>query len=413
MSTEVNHSAFEEITIDHLNAQGEGVAHSAGGLTSIAFSLPGEKLRIDRAGRIDAILEASPDRAEAFCPEFGRCGGCTFQHMNLSTYAAFKQDMVQKAVLREGLAVKVSPTLVAHGAGRRRAIVHARFGPGGARVGFMAARSHDLISIGDCPVLVPELKDVFEVARIACGPLAGRNKPLDIQISSTINGLDVDIRGHGEPDAGERKRLIGVAQQLDLARLSIHREIIVERRPPIITINDLQVILPPRAFMQATAEAETVLADLVLTGVGKARSVADLFCGIGPFALRLAARMRVHGVDEGKDAVAALDRAWRSRQGLKAVSTEARDLFQRPLLPMELAAFDAVIVDPPRAGAEAQMRQLASSRVKTVVSVSCDLQSFLRDARILLGGGFTLVSLTPVDQFAWTKHIELVGVFRR
>jgi 23S rRNA (uracil1939-C5)-methyltransferase len=401
------------LAIDHLNAAGEGAARTDDGLTIVPFALPGDVLRVDQAGRIDEIITPSPNRTEAFCAHFGRCGGCAFQHMKLEAYAAFKQEMVQKALDRDGIAVSVSPTIIAHGTGRRRAIVHIRFGQGGAKAGFMAARSHDLISMDKCPILIPELASVFEVAKAVTAPLAGRNKPLDVQVSSSINGLDVDVRGHGEPDARERIRLIAVAEKLDLARISIHREIIVERRPPILMVADLPVILPPRAFLQATSEAESVIGDLVLAGIGKAKSVADLFCGIGPFALRLAAKVKVHAVDEGKESVAALERASRTKQGLKAVTTEARDLFRRPLLPKELAAYDAIVVDPPRAGAEAQMRQIVTAKVKTVVSVSCDLQSFIRDAKILASGGYKLESLTPVDQFAWTRHIELVGVFRR
>jgi 23S rRNA (uracil1939-C5)-methyltransferase len=411
MSTDIQD--LRTITIDHLSAVGEGGARTDNGLIIVPFALPGDVLRVDQAGRIDEIIKPSPNRAEAFCGHFGRCGGCAFQHMKLQAYAAFKQEMVQKALDRDGIVVDVSPTIIAHGTGRRRAIVHIRFGHGGAKSGFMAARTHDLISMDTCPILIPELSAVFAVAKAVTAPLAGRNKPLDVQVSSTINGLDVDVRGHGEPDARERIRLISVAESLDLARISIHREIIVERRPPILMVGDLPVILPPRAFLQATGEAESVLGDLVIAGIGKAKSVADLFCGIGPFALRLAAKVKIHAVDEGKESVAALERASRTKQGLKAVTTEARDLFRRPLLPKELAAFDAVVVDPPRAGAEAQMRQIVTSKVKTVVSVSCDLQSFVRDTKILIAGGYKLESLTPVDQFAWTRHIELVGVFRR
>jgi 23S rRNA (uracil1939-C5)-methyltransferase len=405
--------ALRTLTIDHLNAAGDGVSKSEEHLTTIPFALPGDVLRVDQAGRIDEIITASPERAEAFCEHFGRCGGCAFQHMRLSSYAAFKRGMVQKALDRDGIKVAVERTIIAHGTGRRRAIVHVRFGQGGAKSGFMAARTHDLISMETCPILIPELEQVFAVAKAVTAPLAGRNKPLDVQISSTINGLDVDVRGHGEPDEHERARLIKIAEKLDLARISIHRDIIVERRPPILMVAELPVILPPRAFLQATGEAENILADLVMADIGKAKSVADLFCGIGPFALRLATQVKVHAVDDGKESVAALERASRTRQGLKAVTTEARDLFRRPLLPKELSQFDAIVIDPPRAGAEAQMRQIVVAKVKTIISISCDLQSFIRDAKILIAGGYRLEKLTPVDQFAWTRHIELVGIFRR
>ncbi len=401
------------LLVDHLNHSGEGVVRGDGEPLFVPFVLPGETIRLDAEGALAEVITPSPDRAEPFCPAFGRCGGCRMQHLSLAAYAAWKRETVQRALDRAGFAAEVEPTMIAHGRGRRRAIVHVRFGEGGPRAGFMAAKSHDLQALDACPVLVPELGDVFRIAREAARPLAGRNKPLDVQVTATQAGLDVDIRGHGAPDGGERIRLTDAAARLDLARLSVHRDIVVERRPPTIDIDGVPLILPPRAFLQATAEGEQALGDLALAGVGKAKSVADLFCGVGPFALRLARRARVHAADEGADAVGALERAARSVQGLKPVKTEARDLFRRPLLPQELAAFDCVVMDPPRAGAEAQSRQIAASKLKHVVSVSCDLQSFIRDGSILKAAGFRLTRVTPVDQFAWSRHIELVGEFRR
>jgi 23S rRNA (uracil1939-C5)-methyltransferase len=405
--------AQSHLTIDHLSATGEGVARTAEGPVFVRYGLPGEELRLDAEGRIAKIVTASPERAEPFCPAFGRCGGCAMQHMDVLAYARWKQEGVQRALAKAGIDCAVEPTIIAHGAGRRRAIIHVRFGPGGPVAGFMAAGSHNLEALDACPVLAPELKEAFAVARAVTVPLAGRNKPLDVQITATQNGLDVDIRGHGPADAQERLRLTEAAGRLGLARLSVHRDVIVERLQPVIDVDGVPVILPPRAFLQATAEAEAILGRMVVEAVGKAKAVADLFCGVGPFALRLAQRSRVHAADDGKDAVAALERAARSRQGLKPVTTEARDLFRRPLLPQELAAFDCVVMDPPRAGAEAQARQIAASKLRHVVSVSCDLQSFVRDALILTAAGFRLERVTPVDQFSWSRHIELVGDFRR
>jgi 23S rRNA (uracil1939-C5)-methyltransferase len=402
------------LTIDHLSAAGEGVFRKDDGSpVFVPMALPGETVRLDEAGRLVEVVRPSLERANPFCSAFGRCGGCATQHMNVEIYARWKRALVQRALLRDGFDIEVQPVIMAHGEGRRRAIVHVRFGTNGPVAGFMAARTHDLQALATCPVLVPALKDVFAVARAAAAPLAGRNKPLDVQVTATLAGLDVDIRGHGEPNTRERQSLIDGATTLDLARLSIHRDVIVERRPPTIDVGGTMVALPPRAFLQATTEAEQALGHLVLESVGKARSVADLFCGVGPFALRLAQTAKVHAADDGKEAVAALDRAARNRQGLKPILAETRDLFRRPLLPTELNSFDSVVMDPPRAGAEAQARQIAASKVKQVVSVSCDLQSFIRDGLILKAAGFRLVKVTPVDQFAWSRHIELVGDFRR
>ncbi|HHY51025.1 MAG TPA: RNA methyltransferase, partial [Alphaproteobacteria bacterium] len=173
------------------------------------------------------------------------------------------------------------------------------------------------------------------------------------------------------------------------------------------------VAIPAGSFLQATAAAEATLAGLVLDAVGKARSVADLFSGVGPFALRLAETARVAAFDADRAAIAALATAVRHTQGLKPVTAAVRDLFRAPLLPAELEGIDAVVLDPPRAGAEAQSRELARARLPTVVAVSCDPRSFARDAAILLAGGYRLEAVTPVDQFAWSPHVEIVGVFRR
>jgi 23S rRNA (uracil1939-C5)-methyltransferase len=402
-----------ELVIDHLNPSGEGVIRGIDGTIFVPMALPGETVVLGENRQIADIINPSTDRATPFCPEFGRCGGCAMQHMHVDAYGQWKRETVRRALERDGFTARVAPTLIVHGKGRRRAVVHVRFGPKGPVAGFMEAKTHNLLPLEACPVLMPELQDIFKVARAVTTPLSGRGKPLDVQVTVTMNGLDVDIRGHGIPDTKERQRLTDVATFLDLARLSVHRDIIVERKTPTILVGDIPVILPARAFLQATDAAEDTLAQLVVAGVGKAKSVADLFCGVGPFALRLAKTARVYAADDGKEAIAALERAVRSRQGLKPVTAEVRDLFRRPLLPMELAPFDVVVMDPPRAGAEAQSRQITASKVKKVVSVSCDLQSFLRDARILAAGGFTLEGVTPVDQFAWSKHIELVGIFNR
>ncbi|MGL5114583.1 MAG: class I SAM-dependent RNA methyltransferase [Beijerinckiaceae bacterium] len=399
-------------TVDHLSATGDGVARGEDGATFVRGALPGETVRLEN-GHLIEILAGSEARAEPFCPAYGRCGGCATQHMSLALYADWKTDMVRRALAKAGFQAPVAPTRIAHGAGRRRAIIHVRFRNGRAEAGFMAAGTHRLEVLQTCPVLEPALANAFPVSEAVSQPLSGRDKPLDIQITTTDAGLDVDIRGHGKCEPAERLVLTRVAEKLDLARLSVHRDIIVERRQPKIRAGGAEIILPPRAFLQATTEAEETLAELAIAGLGKAKHVADLFCGVGPFALRIAESRKVLAIDGDADAVNALSRAARNRPGLKPLVAETRDLFRRPLLPMDLDLLDAVVMDPPRAGAEAQVKQIAASRLKTVVSVSCDIQSFIRDGLILNDAGFRLEGVTPVDQFAWSRHIELVGVFRR
>jgi 23S rRNA (uracil1939-C5)-methyltransferase len=208
-------------------------------------------------------------------------------------------------------------------------------------------------------------------------------------------------------------KLSVVAQQHRLARLTRHGELVLMRDPPVVAISTAQVTLPPGSFLQATAAGEEALAALVLDHCKRAKHVADLFCGVGPFALRLAAKSRVAAFDSDAGSVAALQKAATSTSGLKPVKAEARDLFRRPLVPQELRDYDTVVFDPPRQGAQAQVTQLAASKVVTVVAVSCNVTTFARDAKILIDGGYRIEDVTPVDQFRHTPHVELVARFSR
>ena len=234
-----------------------------------------------------------------------------------------------------------------------------------------------------------------------------------MQVTATEAGLDVDVRGHGPASPSRRTAMTAAAIRDDLARLSIHGDIIVERRPPLVSVDGVAVLPPPGGFLQATEAGEAALGELVRDAASGARAVADLFAGVGPFALRLARKAAVHAVESDAAALAALDRAARGAADRRAVVVERRDLFRRPLLTSELARFDTVVFDPPRAGAEMQARQLAASTVARVIGVSCNPATFARDARILVDGGYRLVAVTPVDQFLHSAHVELVGVFEK
>ncbi|MEQ1769949.1 MAG: RNA methyltransferase [Devosia sp.] len=344
------------------------------------------------------------DRAEPFCRYFGTCGGCSLQHFGPAAYDAFKRGMVEAPLRNAHIAVQLQPMLAAHGTGRRRATLHAR----GKAAGYMRAKSHDLLDIESCPILVPALQTAAPAIARQIGATIG---DCDVALTATDTGLDVAVRTEKSKPKPERLTLL--AQRLGLARLVLNGEIALQAQPPSVRSGTASIELPPASFLQATAAAEDTLGRLVLDGVGKARNVADLFCGAGPFALRLAERARVFAVDADKPAIAALEKAVRFTRGLKPVRTLSRDLFREPLYVVELNDFDAVVFDPPRAGAEAQCRELARSKVPLVVAVSCDPRTFARDAAILIAGGYKLERLTPVDQFAWSQHVELVGVFRR
>jgi 23S rRNA (uracil1939-C5)-methyltransferase len=244
--------------------------------------------------------------------------------------------------------------------------------------------------------------------------LSSLGKPLDILITATQTGLDVDVRGCGELEEGPRHALIAEAARLDLARVSNHGQVVIERRPPVLPMGRAVLQPPPGAFLQATQAGEELLAQLACERAGKARRVLDLFSGVGTFALRLAEKATVHAVENDRAALASLIRAsGDAGPALKPITTDVRDLFKRPLPVLDLEAFDVVLFDPPRAGAEAQAREIALSKVPVVIAVSCNVQTFARDARILIDGGYSLDEVTPVDQFRHSAHVEMVATFRK
>jgi 23S rRNA (uracil1939-C5)-methyltransferase len=410
----------ERLVIAHVGHRGDGVVDTPGGPVYVAYALPDETVTVepvtghpDRCRLLRVEVE-SADRVPPICPHFGVCGGCAIQHWRTEHYRAWKQGLVRAALAQAGLTAPVDELVDAHGAGRRRVVLHARRSAQDIlQVGFAAARAHHIVPIDHCPVLAPGLADAIRIAWSVAEALQSVRKPLDIQITATEAGLDVDLRGSGALKTAAQTVLVGVATRHRLARLTRHGELVAQSATPTVRIGRAEVALRPGGFLQATAEGETVLARLALAHVGGAKSVLDLFCGIGPFALRLAEGARVTALDSDGAAIAALSQAAARTSGLKPVAAHARDLFRRPLMANELESFDAVVFDPPRQGAEAQARALAASRVPVVVAVSCNPATFARDARILVEGGYRLAGVTPVDQFRYSSHVELVARFQR
>ena len=406
----------EVLVVDRLGQRGDGIARAPAGSVFIPYVLPGETVRavVDgERGQLVEIVTPSESRIAAICPLFTRCGGCAAQHMAPGLYREWKRQQVVTALSRAGIEAPVADLVDAHGAGRRRVTFHARREGEAMAVGFMAARSHELIAVEACPVLAPGLDRAPAVALMLANRLVGSGKPLDIQVTASEAGLDVDVRGHGPLGDKLRLALTTLAERLDLARLSIHGDVVVERRPPLQHMGKALVAPAPGGFLQATAAGEEALAGLVMAALPKGKRAADLFAGCGPFSFRLAERMQVLAIESDKAAMLALARGAGATQGLKPIATETRDLFRRPLLEHELNGFDVVVLDPPRAGAEAQVKRLAASKVGDVIYVSCDAGSFARDAATLAAGGYALKGVTPVDQFRYSAHVELVGVFRR
>jgi len=409
----------ERLVIDHVGHRGDGVAFADGQSLYVPYTLGGETVEVapvpghhpDRRHLLQ-VERASPERVTPFCPHFGTCGGCAIQHWDTERYRAWKRDIVIETLAQAKLACDVYPLIDAHGLGRRRMTLHARMGTHDVlKVGFAAANSHDIVPVDRCPILDPGLSGALDAGWAVAEPLISIGKPLDIQITATDSGLDIDVRGSGPLPAPTIATLSRVAEQHRLARLTRHGELVLMRTPPTITIGTAQVTLPPGSFLQATVAGEETLAALVAEHCGRAKHIADLFCGVGPFALRLAAKARIAAFDNDEGAVTALQKAATSTSGLKPVKAQARDLFRRPLMPQELRDYEAIVFDPPRQGAQAQVLQLAASKVPVVVAVSCNVATFARDARILIDGGYRLEGVTPVDQFRHTPHVELVARF--
>jgi 23S rRNA (uracil1939-C5)-methyltransferase len=382
----------------------------------VPYALPGETVEVaavpghpDRRQllRVDV---ASPERITPICPHFGICGGCAVQHLSVERYREWKRDLVVGALAQAGLTAPVDDLIDAHGAGRRRAVLHARRGTHDVlTVGFATLRAHTLVAIDRCPVFAPSLTGAVEAAWAIAEALEPERKPLDIQVTGSDAGLDVDVRGSGPLTAARAAHLARLAEAYNLARLTRHGELIAQRAVPTVCMGRSVVALPASAFLQATYAAEEVLARLVAEHVGRAKMVADLFCGLGPFALRLARHARVVATDADDAAISALKHAAAVTSGLKPIEAARRDLFRRPHLAQELKRMDAVVFDPPRQGAQAQARALAASNVPVIVAVSCNPATFSRDIRLLVDGGYRLTAVTPVDQFRYAAHVEVVG----
>jgi 23S rRNA (uracil1939-C5)-methyltransferase len=407
----------ETLTIARMGHRGDGVADTPEGPVYVPYTLPGETVEVERVGdraRMVKLLAPSTERMEAICLHFGVCGGCAVQHWDFARYREWKRQTVETALAHAGVQAAVADLVDAHGTGRRRATLHAR--RGGRKilsVGFAGRRSHAVVPIDRCPILDPALERALAVAWRLAEALDASSKPLDIQFTKTLGGLDVDVRGSGPPDAATIARLGQIASEDKLARLTRHGELMAQLAEPAIQVGRARVTLPPGAFLQATEAGEAALAARVLAAAEGGKRVADLFSGVGTFALRLAEHAPVTAFDADEKAVAALARAATAAQGLKKIDTQARDLFRRPLLTFELDPFDVIVVDPPRQGAEAQMRTLSSSKVRRVIYVSCDAATFARDAKLLSAGGYRLGEVIPIDQFRYSPHVELVGTFAR
>jgi len=413
-----------EAVIDRVGHQGDGLT---GDGRPVGLTLPGERVRArsveDRSGkrqnRLIEIIAPSPERVIPPCPHFASCGGCALQQWDMAAYSAWKRGLIQTVLAYSDFDVECAPIITTPLHSRRRVGLHARKTGKTIDIGFKARRSWDLVPIHTCPIADPAIvKALPHLKALAAGLFEHPKSAPILHVTVSQTGLDIDISGiergkSGGLSADARMTIAMTAAEADFARVTIAGEIAYGARPARVRFGQATVDLPAGAFLQATPQAEGAMVSLVTAAVAGATKVADLFCGAGTFTFPLAETASVVALDGAVDAVAALKRAIATAPGLKAIMPETRDLFRRPLLAEEMRGLDAVVFDPPRAGAEAQTAEIARSKVGRVVGVSCNPQTFARDARILADAGFSLDSVTPIDQFLWSSHVELVAVFSR
>jgi 23S rRNA (uracil1939-C5)-methyltransferase len=419
--------ARHEVSIESIGARGDGVARLGAASVFVPLTLPGDRLRVRIVGRRGEGLVGAPvewlaqaPRAEPPCRHFGACGGCQLQHLPAAQYRAWKLEQVRTALARQGLDDLAIEPLVNGDPGSRRRVRFAFERRGTTlHLGFRERSGRRIVDIGVCPVAAPDLIALLPALRALLARLDLARRGGELQITASGSGMDVRIVG-APPSLADREALAAFAQAEDLARVSwcpdgeTDAEPVAQRRVPATTVGEVAVELPPGAFLQATEAAEAGIRHAVARAIGDAGRVADLFAGCGTLSLPLAAAGRtVHAVERDTAMLTALEHAAR-RAGLAArVNTERRDLERAPLRGAELDRFDALVIDPPRAGASSQAKALAASHVPRLAMVSCNPATFARDARILVDGGYRCLWVQPIDAFLWSSRVELVGAFAR
>lgn len=408
-----------EVVIETIGGEGDGVAP---GPIYVPFTLPGETVRATGGGErreLDAVLVASAERVEPPCPHFGVCGGCALQHWDHPAYLAWKVERLRKTLALQHIETEILAPFAAPPASRRRLALHARPGKRGeARLGYKTRKSWDVIDISACPIADPKLEAALPALRRLAAPLLQHPKSAPtLHVTLTAEGLDVEITGverkSGGLSADARMQLGRIASEFDFARVTMDGEVQYGGRQPLVRVGPAVVALPAGAFLQAVPAAEAAMAAFAVEQAAGAERIADLYCGVGTFTFRLAQIAPVYAADGHAPAIKALTSAIATAPGLKGITAETRDLARRPVLAVELKKTDTVLFDPPRAGALEQTAEVAASKVAKVIGVSCNPATFARDARALIDAGFSLDRVLPVDQFLWSPHVELVGVFTR
>lgn len=401
-------------TIARLGHLGDGIIQGPEGSIFVAQTLPGEEVEGTVKGDALAdvrILTPSVHRVKPPCSHARTCGGCMMQHASDAFVADWKTTIVRTALAAQGLEADLRPIITSPPRSRRRATLAARRTKGGVLMGFHSRASDVLVGVPECQLLHPDLIGAFPALEAIVKLGGSRSQEMDLAITRTSSGGDVAVTGGKPADSTQRMDLARLVEAFGLARLSWNGEVIAQRAQPMMRFGRANVPLPVGAFLQATAEGEAALLASVKGAVGPARRIIDLFAGIGTFGLPLAENAEIHAVEGDVAMLTALDKGFRMAEGIKRVTNDIRDLYRRPLEPDEFKGYDAVVIDPPRAGAEAQSHTLAKSKVQVIAAVSCNPATFARDAKILTQAGYKLNWVQVVDQFRWSPHVELAAQF--
>lgn len=404
------------LAIERLGGEGDGLARHDGAVIAVPFTLPDEEVEgeVVEGTMPDArILRSSPHRVKAPCGQFRRCGGCSLQHADDATVAAWKRTQVVDALSKAGIIAPEAQVVTSPPRSRIRATLAGRRTKKGAQVGFHARASDQIVPAEGCVLVHPDLGAALPLLEALTRLLGSRKGEVTMALTRSQNGLDIDISGGRTPDAEMQATLAALMPPYKVARLTFSGDLIAQQEPPVQRLGKALVAPPPGAFLQATDEGRDALVAFARSELAGARRVADLFAGLGTFALPLAENAEVAAYESDPAMMDALGDAWRRTPGLKDMTTNTRDLFRRPLLADELKAFDAALLDPPRAGARAQVAELTQSRLHRIVHVSCNPATFARDAATLVAGGYRLEKLLVVDQFRWSAHVELASLFTR
>ncbi|WP_409361662.1 class I SAM-dependent RNA methyltransferase [Bartonella heixiaziensis] len=404
------------VIIDHIGTSGHGVSNMPCGSIYVPFTLPREIVTIalhGKYGKLIALEEKSSQRIDALCQHFENCGGCLLQHWSADAYCAWKRQLVVDALKSHGIDVLVSPLIECGYHSRRRITLTALATQNGHIIGFNRHLSHEVIAVKECPVTRLEIMSKLDDIRSLCSLVSNHAKRFHITITSVENGLDIALSGCVIRDELVRQKMVRAALSCGITRLSVEGEILIEQEKPLVYFGDVRVELPPGGFLQATVEAENIMGNIIFAHLKKAKNAIDLFSGVGTFTLRMAKKVNVHAVENDETALTNLDRAARFATGLKTVTCEKRDLFRRPLSAKELEYFECVVFDPPRAGAQEQVRELAKATIPCVVAISCNPVTFARDLSLLVAGGYTIEQIIPIDQFLWSPHVEMVAVLSK